>query len=249
MEALRSRHILSLKSGTLSLKEASLTKIQLSQAEIDERNELSSFFYNLRKETPGRFWEFQCKSPLDSEQALKSMSKVLNLDATDDMVPVAIKHIKLGKIDNVYHIVVPYPIPEEKEWPDGSNRGLWIDIEQVLIWNPKTDHWTIMGDDAPQLFGNLNPVVFGHPKRFLQEWASARAIQLEHIRIRSAQKWSVTPTESDVCPGSLIVGDLNKIPWPISEMDKSIRCYGIDPKKVNQSILKSANLPFAVQGH
>ena len=228
---------------------------KLSPDEIASRNAISTFYYQLKKDTPGKFWQFDCKSPATDERAKKAIFKVMQLDPDDAMASIAISHIKLGKIDDAYHIVVPYPIPEPKDWPDGSNLSLWIDVEQVLAWNPKADTWHIMGDVNPDLFGAFTPdagygepKIYGHPRRYLQEWARNRAIQLEHIRIRTAQKWQSIPKERDVCPGVLMVGDVSKIPWPLHDMPRKITCIETDAKKVGNSILKYADLPWTVQG-
>ena len=219
--------------------------MKLTQDQIDEANQSSKLFYALRKDTPGKFWELNCKSPLDDAQALKSVSNVLNLDPTDPMVAIACQHIRLGKVSGSHHLVIPYPIPKPRDLPDGSNLGLWIDIRQILVWNPATDVFHLLGDDTPQLFGNhATGALYGHPKQFLQYWYRNIAQHLELIKIRSAQKWKSVPKMTDVCPGALLIGPPPDIPWPIPDMPRKLTVTDLDPKVINRSIVKAANLPW-----
>jgi len=215
--------------------------MKLSHAEVDDLNAKSQFFYQLHKDTPGKFWALKCKSPLLDDLSFKSLAKVLNLDANDPMTGPAVYHMRLGKVDDVYQIVTPYPIPNIED-------GTHLDIDQVLLWNPKTNQISIMGDDTPQIFGAVTDKIYGDPKRFLQDWACNLAMQFTAHKSQRDQKWKSAPQEVDCCPGALIVGDLAKIRWPLMDMPKRIECFDIDAKKVSSAILKSANLPWCIQG-
>ena len=227
-------------------------KLRLSQAEIDEANALSTFQYALRKETPGKFWATKCLSPVKHPSVLKAICKALSLDPDDPAILPAIRHIHVGKpTDSEPYLVIPYPIPLPKLWPDGKTRRLWLEIEQVLIWNPANNHVEIMGDKQAQLYGTINRdlpethKVWAHVKPFLQAWASALAIQ-DGIKTRvDDDQWAHPFRERDVVPGALIIGKPDKIRWPIQTMPDNIKCVGIDAKIINHAILKSARLPWA----
>lgn len=227
-------------------------KLRLSQEEIDERNRISSIWFSLRKDTPATFWYKSCKSPLEYDSVKNLVAKALDLDPNDTYTPLATWFMRLGKVDEQLSFVIPYPAPKLSSLQTGEIYAPWAGIDQVLIWNPKTDFFEIMGDPQAQIFGGFpetdrgtqQNMVFSHPKRFLQEWARNIAIQQEHIRIRQNQKWTSIPDELDVCPGALIVGELSKIRWPIHAMPRDLVGVDVDNRAVNQSILKSANFPF-----
>lgn len=224
-------------------------KLRLSQEEIDRQNAISAFHFACKKDTPQKFWA-QCVSPLERQPIHDAICRALNLSLDDPAVSLAISHMRIGKVNDAHQIVVPYPIPLSRVQPDGTTMRHWLDVDQVLIWNPKTDKAKILGDKQAQLFGAIKRDypethhIYGHPRKFLQDWCSNLARMHTKISQSQGKKWEVSVTEHDVICGALAVGPIHEIRFPISKLPRSIQAIEIDAKKVNSQILKCANLPF-----
>lgn len=231
---------------------------------LEMHNFCSSYVYRLKKDTPAKRWWHAKGNPNDKEgwhgRARKhyaAIARAMRIDPKDDGAQYALLpfHVMRDEDDRAF-IGVAWPCPRNFIPMDPNH----LCIRYVLAWYPTTGEFRVMGDDNPQLFGNLDCPraqlmrsgddeppgnLYGDPLPFFQDWARRRARWLTQWREAKNKKWHVTPRELDECPGSLVVGDIDKVRWNAIDMPDAFACIGLDPKAVNRAILRSANLPRA----
>lgn len=208
--------------------------------EVETVNELSAWLYSISKDCPGKVW-------WDAEPTHPAVYRALRIDKDEWPAVYACAPFRLARVDDTPVILAAHPAPRTLGDPDLD----WLGIEAVLCWNPATGEFCVIGEDTPVLFGRVDAqssVIFAEPRTFLQQWAAKRAAFAAQRREARDKKWHIAPTEIDEAPGCLLVGDPNRIRWPIHEMPSDIACVGIDPKAVNRAIIKSARLPKAYGG-
>lgn len=208
---------------------------ELSPA-LEEWNALCALVHAREKASPGKLW-------WDAEFGHRAIYRALRVDPDEFGAFYAILPFRLTRIDGKPLIVVAHPCPLTL----GPVTEDWLDIESVIVWNPVDNSATVMGDDVPQLVGDVEQsTLFGDPFAFFRSWVEARAA-FAMLRSQSAGKeWSVSPTEFGTAPGALIVGDPDKVRWVPHAMPRDLTCVGVEPQKINRAILRSARLPRAV---
>lgn len=192
---------------------------------------------NIEAETPARLW---WHLPRDKTIA----ARALHIDPGDPEAWFALLPFRYHKDrregEPTRHLILAaYPAPDLAED--------WFNVQTVLAWEPSTNKVEAMGNDMPQLVGRLSDddnSVFSDPLAFFVAWARQRA---GYIYARKAQP-GYSGAIPDLVPGALIVGDIDRIRWPIHSMPRRFTCQGADPKEINRAILKFAKLPTCAWG-
>lgn len=198
-------------------------------------NELCALVHARQKETPGKtWWEAQALHP--------AIYRALKVDPNDFGAVYAVLPFRLARIEGKPVVLVAYPAPLTLGPVDED----WLAIEQVVVWNPADGSTYVLGDQVPQLVGDLQtPTIYGNAFQFFRAWVEARAAFAMLRRQTAGKNWAVVPTETGDAPGALVIGDADKIRWVPHTMPREISCIGIDPVKINKAILRCANLPRA----
>jgi hypothetical protein len=206
---------------------------------MDDVNALSSFWYQLDKDSPGKVW-WHC--PITH----KAVNRALGISADEAGSVYACAPFRLHRSEEGVRVLAAYPAPAIFE--EGA---AWLDIETVISWNPVDDTAVVVGDPAPQIVGNLSAdtnVIFASPRAFFQHWARRRAQYLTARNISRAQQWNRLAAEQDETPGVLMIGAPADIHWRPSTMPAEIKCAGVNPAIINRELLKAARVPRAVGG-
>lgn len=173
-----------------------------------------------------------------------AIGRALRIDRTQVGATYALAPFRYFKDESGRHLILAaHPCPQVFVPADLD----WLGIETIVAWEPTTGKVEVLTDDRPQLFGRLTEddnTVFDDPRAFFTAWMKARAWYSSARQQAASAKWSATPPERDVLPGALIIGDAEAVHWPTVTMPRHIQCVGIDPKRVNRAILKSASLPM-----
>ncbi len=107
------------------------------------------------------------------------------------------------------------------------------DISDVILWNPRTGEVRLLGDEGAVLIVPDRPeprlTVYADGFAFFRAWADRRAETLARI-------------DSDI-PGALAIGDLKDINWRETGASVLVAGPGIDAKKLNSAVIRSARLP------
>jgi len=204
----------------------------------DGWNYLRAYQRDIAREGPARVW---WHLPFDHP----AIARALRIDRTQSGATYALLPFRYLKDGDRHLILAAHPCPHAFAPTDMD----WLGIETVIAWEPSTGKVTVLTDDRPQLFGHLTEddnTVFADPRAFFTAWMRARAWYATARQQAAYSKWAATPPELDMLPGALIVGNPDAIRWPTATMPRHIQCVGIEPKRVNRAILKSASLPMCV---
>ena len=207
---------------------------------MDDVNALSTFWYRIDKDAPGKVW-WHCPLRRDA------IYRAIGINPADNGACYAISPFRLYRSDTGVRVLAAYPAPRCFDEPDHH----WLAIEQVISWNPLDDRAEILGDAAPQIVGHLTDEangLFSSPRKFFQAWCQRRAqfaVQRQEAR---KQPWHAIPAERDEIPGGLVIGATADIHWQPSLLPQTIQCVGINPAIVNKAIMRAARLPRALGG-
>jgi hypothetical protein len=198
------------------------------------RNAVSAYWHALGKDSPGKVW-------WDAEYCHPAIYRALKVDRSDPVASYACAPFRLGKIDEKHVILCAWPpLPNLSECRD------WLSIDQVIVWHPKENTASILGDINPQVVGAFpdtdTGTIFASPFAFFRALIEERASFATAYQASKKAHWQTAPSEK-FTPGVLMVGDPDKIRWRLSDLPPVIECVGIDPAKVNKAIFKSARLP------
>lgn len=200
-------------------------------------NTLSTYWYALAKDCPGKTWFY-------AETGHPAVYRALKIDPADPAAVYAAAPFRIGKVDEVPHVLAAWPAPNILGEPDPD----WLDIEAVLAWNPVSNAVSVLSDPEPQLIGawpDVGPVrLFGTPFAFFRAWVEERAAFITAWQAAQRAHWLATPTEAST-PGMLATGPIDKIRLPVATMPHNIECVGLDPREVNKAIMRAARLPRA----
>lgn len=215
--------------------EAGLTEDQA------EANAAIIYAREVMKDTAEKRW---FHAPFDHA----SVGRALGIDPAQEGATFALNAFRPVRIDGAWHICAPYPTPRTIGVIDED----WLGIEDVLAFDPVSGRAHIVGEAENRLFGqaqgHFDPdghgTLYAAPRAFLQGWAMARARFWGFAGQYAGKAWQAIPEEPDLVPGALIVGDVNKVRWPV--LPETLECVGIDPAKVNGAILRGSKLPRCV---
>jgi hypothetical protein len=172
-----------------------------------------------------------------------AIARALRIERAESSAWYALAPFRYAKIDGRHLILAAHPPPRIFEALDPD----WLGIETVIAWEPTTGAVMVMDDDRPQIVGTVtetDATIYADPRAFFTAWMRQRAWYFTARVQAMARKFAAIPAEPDLLPGALIVGDPDKIAWPIHSMPDRFTCVGIDPKTVNRAILKFAKLPM-----
>lgn len=217
---------------------AALSEAPVEEMGVDGWNHLSSYWRDIARDGPAKVW---WSLPHDHP----AIARALRIDRSHSCAPYALAPFRYIKRGDRHLILAAHPCPRQFTPVDMD----WLGIETVIAWEPSTGKVNVLTDDRPQLFGRVtddNNTLFADPRAFFIAWMRARAWWATS-RIEAAKSpWSAKPAELDMLPGALIVGDPDRIGWPVHTMPRHFECVGIEPKRINRAILKSAGLPMCV---
>jgi hypothetical protein len=199
-------------------------------------NIVAAYTHSIGKPSPAKTW---WHLPYDHP----AIARALRIDPSEPVARYALAPFRYVKRSDRHLILAAWPCPRQFS-PITAD---WLEIEAVLAWEPATGAVHVLTDERPQLFGNVtedDAVVFADPRAFFTEWARKRAWFASAYQAAMTSPWSAKPRETDRLPGGLIVGDPDSIHWPYQTMPQRFTTVGIDPKRVNRAILKSARLPL-----
>lgn len=203
-------------------------------------NALSSYWFALSRDCPGKtWWRAKANHPL--------MFEALRISAEDGAAIYACAPFRAIMSEQGPRVLAAYPAPRLFDEPDYH----WLGIDTVISWNPQADTAEVLGDTAPQIVGNLSDetnVIFASPRAFFQQWARRRAQFLTHRQQASSHQWNKPPVERDEVPGVLMIGAPADIRWRPHEMPSEIQCSGVNPAIINREMLKAARVPRAFGG-
>ncbi len=202
----------------------------------DGWNYYRSYRRDIERETPAKTWWYL---PFDHA----AIARALRIDRTQPGATYALAPFRYMRDGARHLILAAYPCPHAFAPCDLD----WLGIETVMAWEPATGKVEVLTDDRPQLVGRLTEddnTVFADPRAFFTAWMRARAWYATARQQAAYQTWTAVPPELDVLPGALIIGDPDAVQWPTATMPRHIQCVGIEPKRVNRAILKSACLPM-----
>lgn len=198
-------------------------------------NDLSAYLYAMDRDTPAKTWA-------DAEIWHPAIGRQLRIDRAEDGGVYALAPFRLAKIGESHRILAAWPAPHIlTATPDDH-----LVIKTVIAWNPVENTAEALGDPEPQLIGRFpdpdSSALFADPRAFFQAWAISRAAFFVRWRNAMAKDLTKPPTETDLIPGCLISGDIEKVRFP-ADLPSHIDCIGIDPRTVNKAIFKAVRLP------
>lgn len=191
------------------------------------------------RDTPAKRWA-------NANPRHPTVCKFLRLDPTDPYVPYATHPFRVGQDPDTgkARILVAWPCPRLIDEQDDH-----LGIQQVLSWAPVANTVEILGDPEPQLAGAFpsyeEGTLFADPFAFFRAWVEARAMWAVDWLASKDQAWRSRPAETDLVPGCLMVGSIERIRWAPSDLPANLTCVGVDPRALNKAIVKAARLPFA----
>lgn len=217
---------------------AAFVENPIEELGADGWNNLAAYWRDISRETPAKkWWNLPFDHPL--------IGRALRLDRTQPGATYALAPFRYLKSGDRHLILAAYPCPHIFAPIDYD----WLGIETVLAWEPATDKVKVLTDNRPQLFGRLSEednTVFADPRAFFTAWMRARAWYASARQQAAYSRWNAIPPEIDLLPGALMIGDPEAIHWPTTTMPRHLQCVGIEPKRVNRAILKSARLPMCI---
>lgn len=200
-------------------------------------NSLSIWLYALNKDTPAKTW-------WNATAMHPGIFRALHIAKDEPGAIFAAMPFRLARIDETPVILSAHPCP-----PFFDERGDdWLGIEHVIAWNPVTDTAHVLGDPGPQIIGRApasgEVTVFASPYAFFRAYAEARAQWLTGWQAIESD-WHRRPEEPDLTPGFLLIGNADKVRWPISELPEHFTTQGIDPQTANRAMLRQVRIPRA----
>ena len=209
--------------------------------DIELNNACSALLYRLGKETPAKtWWNATAQHP--------AIARALRVSREDPAHVFALAPFRLHRDEDGNHVIlIAYPTPRILGPIDPD----WLDVEDVLAWNPVDGSFRILGQTEAMLFGDLNDdrsSLFGDIFAFLRAWVEARAAFFTLWCSHRKGTWRHGATETDMVPGAMIVGDAAKIHWKPATMPQNLTCVGCDARSINQHLVKAAHVPWAIQG-
>lgn len=206
----------------------------MDDAQVDGLNDLYATLHARAKDSPAKtFWHAQAMHP--------AIYRALNIDPAETGAPFASLAFRLHRDEHGARILWAYPTPMfYGDAPDD-----WLGIETVLAWYPHLNRVEVIGDIGPRIIGPISEgtaIIFADPFAFFRAHAEARAQWFANMI--EASEWRAFH-EIDLTPGALVIGDIDKLHWPVRSMPVDIICHGIDPAKLNRTLLKQARIPRA----
>lgn len=139
-------------------------------------------------------------------------------------------------------------VPPPRIWSAGDDLYEHLDIETVILWNPRLNRTQLAGD-APRESavvlppcGCMGPLkVYADTGAFFRDWA--------RCRMTRRQIWSDAKTMEvrDGCqPGALIIGPVEKARFPLNAAGELEPAAGMTAKSLQSLVLRSAHLPKVV---
>ena len=200
---------------------------------IELTNFISAIDHAHKQDTPAKDW-WHC------EPNHAAVYRALGIDPKEEGAFYACLPFRLFHDGEKHVILAAYPCPRVLGPVDMD----WLDIEDVIAWDPVTDTAELRGVGTDLLAGpemaEETNTLFASPREFLTEWAMRRA-QFS-VQRQALTEWQDI-SEHDVCPGKLAIGDINKIRW--SGLSADFEARGFDIPKLNRAILRGANIPRA----
>lgn len=209
------------------------------EAAIEARNLISAHFHALGKDSPGKMW-------WHAEAMHPAIFRALRIDRNEEAALFAAQPFRLHRADGMVRILVALPAPRILGPVDMD----WLGIDTVLSWDPLTDTAEVLDDAGTGLAGSIRRdldtlTVYGSPFAFFRALAEDRA-QWAVARQMIAGDWRHKPTEPDFSPGLLVIGELDKVRWPLHHMPADVLTHGIDAKALNRVLLRQARIPRAI---
>ena len=192
--------------------------------------------HDLAKDTPGKRWFY-------AEAMHPAIFRALKIDRTESGAIYAAAPFRLYRDEDGARVLIASPCP-----PLFDERGDdWLAIEHVIEWWPHHNRVSVMDDPGAKLVGRIDETqcqIFGDAFAFARQLAEARA-QWFVSWCMSDGDWRRKPTEPDLTPGLLAIGDPAKVAWPSRDMPEDVTCIGIDPVAINRAMLRQARIPRA----
>ena len=126
--------------------------------------------------------------------------------------------------------------------------GDWNPTGDVVLWNPRTGEMRLRGETGAALIAPFRAeprlTIYATGFAFFRAWADNRAALAERIAhaITNHRATNAEPADSGI-PGGLAIGDLSKLNWRDLDATVLVAGPGVDPKKLNSAIIRSARLP------
>lgn len=201
-------------------------------------NALSIIWHAREKDSPAKRW-------WNAEPWHPAIGRALRINRGEEGGVYALHPFRMAKISGAHHIVAAWPAPLIFDPPSED----WLDVEQVIAWNPLTDTAFVMGDPDARIVGALDDEaneIHASPRAFFQAWAIRRAQFAIRRQASHRSQWDAKPPERDLIPGALMLAKPQDIRWNPAAMPEHITCIGCNPQDINRAILRAARLPRAV---
>jgi len=203
-------------------------------------NPFNDLFFALHarsKDTPGKtFWNAEAMHP--------AIFRALKMDAKETGAVYAAAAFRLHRTPDGPRILCAMPALAILEQGDDD----WLNIEEVVSWNPVNNTATVLGEAGPILFGHTHETeplhVFASPFAYMRHVAETRA-QWFVYRAQVNGQWHIA-SEPTQTPGLLLIGQPNEVRWPLHAMPTDITVHGIDARAFNNQLLRQARIPRAV---
>lgn len=180
--------------------------------------------------------------------------------------PVICRHLRIDHADPLaLYATFPFRIirPDgERPWIaaatgcprvfDARSLSSWehFDIHDVILWNPRSGEVRVAGDPGASLvecadYDGGRHVIYADGFAFFRAWADRRAMIGAGIMTARQSKHAIIPSEpaDNGMPGTLVIGDLNKVHWRDLSATVLVAGPGIDPAALNRAVFRAARLP------
>jgi hypothetical protein len=127
-------------------------------------------------------------------------------------------------------------------------------ISDIILWQPTTGVVRLFGE-AANIAALITPAtisaeltIFVDPRAFFRAWADRRAEFLTRRQIARETTHSIIPSEplDGNLPGALAIGDIDAIHWLDTGASVLKAGPGVDAKKLQRGVFRSARLPRVV---
>lgn len=203
-------------------------------------NDLFATLHARGKDTPAKTW-------WHAEGMHPAIFRALRMDRQEDGSIFAAQPFRLHRGDGTARILAAFPTPRILGDVDMD----WLGIDAVVSWDPVTDTAELMGDCQPALVGAIRPdldsiSIHGSPFAYFRAVAEDRAQWVTRRHMISGD-WRKRPEEpSSFGPGLLLIGEPDKVRWPLHRMPADVAVHGIDAKALNRAMLRQARVPRAI---
>lgn len=205
--------------------------------DTDWQNALSTLLFMRKKDTPAKTW-WNC------EPWHPAIGRALKIDRTQEGGVFALAPFRIWHDGERHLVLAAHPAPRMLGPVDDD----WLEIANVIAWEPQSDTARVLQDDNPQLVGHFTDreegTLFHSPRDFFTAWAIERAQFFGRWLAEKKGTWAHPAPERDLAPGKLAIGDIEKITW--TGLPGTIHSRGINPHILNKAILRQARLPRAV---